>query len=751
MRFLTGTKRNLLRRFMGVLLLCGINACTPFSAGRQVTQLNNVDQCAGQERHVGPAEKVAKSARAVDLVGGQKFDHTELVVDKPGRLPYFKGTDDERPVVKDGTNSPDDIVILDYEQVDLRQILEELADALGISVVIDSSISSKITLRTSPQHPLHKEDLWPLLRLLLSDTGVTFEKKGDIYHAKREFAAVPPIIRMDNGKGGKMMAPRVLQIFPLRHINVEVALPLLKPLLKKTDKIISLPNINLLGVASSPDYLNRVSQLIDLLDADPFRACGLHLYYLHNAKAKGAAEDLQKIIKLIDGPKSTYQVLGIERINALLITAPPERGFAELERWVEILDTDKKTDREQIFIYRVKHLSAKALANTITKVFKRDPAVAVAEASTTGGKAVGADSKPKLSKTVDSRGGGQTDVVPTVISATNQRTSANLSVKVVADEDTNSLIIKATADDYRQLMETIYLLDKPPLEVMVNIVIAQVTLTKGSEFGIDWSLLSKYGDGLLGTSFDVTKDSLGVATGQINRNIMDTGFEVTGRLNGSGLTLAGVGGGRLAAIMSLIANNSKLQVLARPSILVKNNQEAVIKVGSEEPILTTVSNSTITTGGTTGITNNVQYRDTGITLTVTPHINEDGVINLDVHQEVSNLGENRTIYDLPSFTNTEVKTSAIVKNKSAIILGGIIQGRDQKSKTGVIGLMDLPFIGKLFSTVKTTIVKNELVLIIVPEIVSLNSDNSAAMKKYLVSLRHVRDLLEKSDLGLLVK
>ncbi|MGY8791957.1 MAG: secretin N-terminal domain-containing protein, partial [Pseudomonadales bacterium] len=180
--------------------------------------------------------------------------------------------------------------------------------------------------------------------------------------------------------------------------------------------------------------------------------------------ANDVALELTNILSLVEGEQSSYQVLGLERINAVLVLSPANRGFDEVTRWVRILDAESQEQVEQLFFYKVKNLNATTLAATLTSVFEQDednrPAASAGEEATP------AEDESIAAAEVASEATAQEGVV-----------SANISVTIVADEDTNSLLVRTTPRDYRQLLTTINNLDTPPLQVLINAVIGQVTLT----------------------------------------------------------------------------------------------------------------------------------------------------------------------------------------------------------------------------------------------------------------------------------
>lgn len=606
-------------------------------------------------------------------------------------------------------------IIFNYEQVPLRLVIEDIAGRLGLSLVIDPSIADKVTVQTSPDKPLKKKDLWPLLQLLLSEAGISMEKIGGVYHLKKTPSQLPGTIGMSPKTLIKSGSPEVLQVTPLRYISSETAKTIINPLIQPKGRVLSLSTLNIIGIITTPQRLRRVNKLLNVVDANPFLHRGMRLFRLVNSKASEVEAELSKILKAIYGASPpTYQIVALERINAILVIAPPNSGFNEVASWVDVIDERSGESGEQVFIYKVQNLEASKLAATLSSVFKLDQ------------KAAEDKKRRQANKAAQRIPNAPPGATPAVKPSTGKaRTvSAELKVTIVADESTNSLLIRATPRDYRQLLETISGLDQVSKEVRINVVIAEVTLTEATKFGIDW----QYFFGANNTSRI-----------QMNWNVPSS---APGTLDNSlaGVVIQRITGG-INAILNMIASTNDISILSRPSILVRNNEEASINVGSNEPFL---SGSTIIGGGG-GTTQDVQYKDTGITVKVTPRINDDGIINLKIYQELSQLGPERTTQNLQSFIQRKIETSVVVHDGSAIIIGGLIENRKKNAQQGVPFLKDVPLIGRVFSSTEMEDTRTELVLIIIPHIVNPGVDNRPVVRDLKRRMHLVSKLLNEEQ------
>jgi len=633
-------------------------------------------------------------------------------INRDGERPQFDGITETAPVPVNDLN--EDVVELNYEQADLRLVLEELADALDISIVIDPTIDNQVSVRTSSTRPLSQADIWPLIRMLTRDAGVVLERVGNVYNARKIASGLPVEIATPDTLG-QGSAARILQITPLTFISPEAAVQIIEPLLVPDGVVRTLVGNGTLAISGSESQLQRINELLFLVDSDPFQSQGIRLYQLTNASAGEVATELEEILLLIEGVTPAYQVKGIERINAVLVTAPATRGFDEISRWVKILDSAGQEQVEQLFHYQVNNLSAVELAETLSDVFEEQDDEVRTVQNLTPSEPPGGLQAVELDE-------GETVFTTNRIGET---VSANLRVKIVADEATNSLLIRSTARDYRQLLTTINQLDSVPLQVMINAVIAQITLSDATKFGVDWSRIAA----------DAVVDPISTDT--------STAFLPQAGLGGLLFTKSFIdGASQVDATLEAIAINNDVQLLARPSLTVTNNQEGEIQIGSQVPIQ---QGESIGTGGFA--TTNIQYRDTGIVLSITPQINNDGIVNLVIRQELSSVdGGAAGVNDNPVFNNQEINTTVVVRNGENVVLGGLIQTDNESLNTGVPGLNRVPVLGRLFSYQQDTTERRELFIVLRPEIINLNSEIGLEYQDILDRFDMASDLLESVEI-----
>jgi general secretion pathway protein D len=279
-------------------------------------------------------------------------------------------------------------------------------------------------------------------------------------------------------------------------------------------------------------------------------------------------------------------------------------------------------------------------------------------------------------------------------------------VKVVPDKDTNSLIIQTAPWNYPTILETIRKLDKRPDQVLIEVTIAEIRLDDEDDFGVEWSLLSQGTVNAGGETFNVN------ATTQ---NVYNKALTV-GQSMGFSYMVSQAG--RLTAVLNAYAKASKLNIISRPHIIAIDNKEAKIDVGQEVPVITTQTRAG--DGDTTQeIDQTIEYRSTGIILTVTPHINDDREVTLDVNQEVSEAQKNLLGgTDSPIILKRSAKTTMVVRDNETLIIGGLMQETKERSREGIPWLSKIPFLGYLFGVTKDAVSKTELVVLMTPRIIA---------------------------------
>jgi general secretion pathway protein D len=302
--------------------------------------------------------------------------------------------------------------------------------------------------------------------------------------------------------------------------------------------------------------------------------------------------------------------------------------------------------------------------------------------------------------------------------------------KVYADEITNSLVILAAPDDYKFIEETIEKLDTPPRQVMIEVLIAEVTLTKEFQFGLEWVLsnTTKLQMKPFSRPIDLNGQT-GVNSNLLNVTPLSSGY--------SGFSYAATDiAGNVKALLNTMASNDLVTVLASPHIIAADNLEAKIQIGNQVPIATSQMTNVASSTTTGSILSTIQYQDVGTILKVKPQINESGVVALEVSQEVSDytattvLGTQQFI-----FTKRAAQTNVVANDGQTIVIGGLIQDNQTKNRTGVPVLSSIPVLGYLFGSTDNTSTKTEIIVLLTPHVIRNQQDAGRVTTEYLNRLK----------------
>lgn len=303
---------------------------------------------------------------------------------------------------------------------------------------------------------------------------------------------------------------------------------------------------------------------------------------------------------------------------------------------------------------------------------------------------------------------------------------AGSTIKVIADRDNNALLILANGAEYEKIEEAVKKLDVVPRQVLVEVTIAEVTLNGALSYRS-------------GSSTATTTCRACCSTPIPIRALpSDPTGTVTPRLPFSAVWRAS--GGNITAVLSALASNTKVNVISSPHIMVTDNQIAKINVGSSVPIQ---GQSTIT-GGTNAaaITTSVSYVDTGVVLSVRPHINAGGLVTLEISQEVSDVQDGVTTAGLnsPTINKRSAQTTVAVQSGDTMILGGLIKDDKNNGSSGLPLLSDIPVVGALFGAKTDSTTRRELIITITPRVVNDNQqarEVTAEFRKKLTGMRKI--------------
>jgi general secretion pathway protein D len=367
-------------------------------------------------------------------------------------------------------------------------------------------------------------------------------------------------------------------------------------------------------------------------------------------------------------------------------------------------------------VYKVQHADAEELASTLNEIFtgaaKKEKTAKVAP----GQKAAEVSNKPADDKSMSKKS-------PASNQPTGDATVSNVeNVRIIADKANNAVVTVATPREYETILPVIKELDILPLQVLIDASVVSVKLTDNLQYGIEWFL--RQGNTAVGSNLG----GLGGLSGVNLGDLAVTGAQAFGT---GGLSLV-QNSGSVKAVLHAEASKGNVDVISSPSLMVLNNQEAKINVGQQVPISTGSSSVPLASGAGTpsfAQSNTIQYKDTGVTLEVTPRVNANGMVIMGIKQIVSSVvniptsGSTTTQQQTPTIDKKEIESSVAILDGETIALGGLIDEQNTENKNGIPWLYQLPLIGPLFGSTTYDKTKNELVVLITPRVVKSKQDS----------------------------
>jgi len=611
-------------------------------------------------------------------------------------------------------------VLLNFRDATLTTVLNYLSETAGLAVIEEVSVDGRITVFS--RQPLSVAEAVSLLNTVLKEKGYAAVRTGRTLTIVTLEEAKRRNIPVRSGNDPSAIADSdemITQVIPIRYADAVRLKDDLSTLISPYADLTANQSSNALILTDTGANIRRIVQIIQALDTTMSAVTDVRVYQLEYADAMDAARLINDVFKVDEGAggrqsarspmerffrgqrgegqQQQQQGLGAQmqkvtasaddRTNTVVVSGPPET-LDVVEYVIKELDANPAQE-EGVMTYAVKNGQATNIADVMNDLLGESR-------TTTGGRTT-------------SRGGQSSrrqqfiDAMRGRTSASTQTASAGLAgqVYVVADDDTNTLLVLTAPENFDTVRAILEELDKPVPQVLIKVLIAEVTHDRMVDLGVEFSLLNLGGDGrgsALFTDFGIADQSGGLIYKLVR--------------------------GDVTAALRALEELGKLEVLSRPYILTSDNQEASITVGQEVPF---IRNTRTTETGQT--INTIQYEDIGIILNVTPHINPDGLVTMDVSPEISSTtGSTVPIsetVDAEVFAKRSAQSRVAVRDGQTIVIGGLIEDRKTETVRKVPFLGDIPVVGALFRRTKTDKVKTELLIFLTPHVAHRADDLEA--------------------------
>lgn len=582
-----------------------------------------------------------------------------------------------------------------------------LGDMLGQSYSIAPGVQGTVTVAT--QRPVGAAGALSLLEGVLAQNNARMVYSDGRYNiVTADQALVSGVVpRTGSTALARGFESRVV---PLRFVSATEMEKILKPY-ARPNAIVSVDGArNMLTIAGTRAELDNYLRTIQVFDVDWMASMSVGVYPLQSGRASDVVQDLERVFGE-QGKSPTagmFRFMPLDSSNAVMVITSQPKYLDDIQQWIDRIEGGSGDGR--LFSYELKYIKARDLADRLAEVFgggtgnsSGDSPSMMPGVGTTEISDAGIDDKSGTSSAAVNSGLGDGGNLPSNRSGNGKVTLKveGAEVGVSAVEDTNSLLVRANPSQWKSIREVIERIDVMPMQVHIEAQVVSVALKGALQYGVSWFFDNAVGEA--GLPYPTGRNSFGSYSGGVS-NIPNVGNLLSWTFLGN----------NAAAIVSALDQVTDVRTLSAPSVFTQNNREASLNVGQRIPI----SSVSLNPGnGNDNTYSSVQYLDTGIILKVRPRVTRDGLVFLDIVQEVSKPTGEADDNGNVRIDTSKVTTSALAPSGETIVLAGLISDGTNRNSTGVPGLSRIPWLGGLFGQQGQTKTRDELVVLITPTVV----------------------------------
>lgn len=615
---------------------------------------------------------------------------------------------------------------IDFSDVDIRKVIETVSEITGRNFLVDDRVQGRVTV-IGPK-ALTEAEIYQIFLSILHVKGFALVPSGkvDKIVPSANISTYGIQMKMGRSKGISGVDAFVTQVIPVQYTEAQDLKDLLTPLIPKTDSITAYGPTNLLIITTTESLLTRLNQIIAIVDVPGARE-EVRIIPVHYASVQELAAKITQVLQSQTGdtsqarrtargqpapqePSAVGKIIAYERTNSLIAIGDTQT-LERIEDLVRKLDISVPLGAGKVHVYYLQNADATELASVLSGIPLEE---SVAQAEAAAGKPA---AKPS----------------PRVPSAKSE-------ISIIADSATNALVITATAEEFEALKAVIEKLDIPREQVLVEVLIAEISFTKTMELGVEWRVADELdGDAAV---------FAGSSYGEFDQ------LTVSFPANPSGLVVGAIGETitfgdlefpSLGMLIRALKTDSDVNILSTPTIVTTDNREAEIIVGQTVPFQTSqkfdANNQPIYT---------FDYRDVGLTLRLTPQINSDNFVKIDIFSKLEALVANAlgTQELAPTTLKRQADTTVVVKDGHTVVIGGMIRDDKIQATSSIPLLGSLPLFGPLFRSQKTTNEKVNLLIFMTPHIISGTEQLQGIARERIGEVGDIPEQVkERMDLG----
>ncbi|MGO9018877.1 MAG: type II secretion system secretin GspD [Syntrophobacteraceae bacterium] len=679
-------------------------------------------------------------------------------------------------------------IVLNFEKADIAEVTNQIfSDQLKLNYVMDQTLQGRISMYIDGD--FENGELLQMVERAYEANGISVVPKKGFYFIQlsQKTGGGLPVADAQLLAEEKGTRPLVV-IYRLRFMDPKQATNLITPFLTPGRKVIAEPLTNSLIFVEETDNARILVNLLKTIDINVLKEISMEIVPLSSIAPQDAVQGMESLMGKLGGfkesaIKNSLALMPLNNFGGVLVMAQNPELLKSARQWLQALDVRGIGNEQEIYVYFVQNGLARDIAQIVSSVLgietaggmgqKLVPSGGTAARSAFGTTGVGSSGGSPFgggglfgsSGTGSSIGGtgssmgGTGGVAGSSFGSTASRTGSTTTgasqgagagargagtapkpggiftgeVMIIPDEVNNAIVVRSNAVDYGKIKKTIETLDIIPRAVLIEVMVAEVDLTKDFSYGLQYYFQTHPNTNTgYGLSFGGLSNQAATTTSGTSTSTTPTGaFPISiGSLAGAGVAMSWVANAQnLAFLLSALASKTNVTVLASPTLLATDNKEATITVGGSVPV-PTGSYSTAETGTlTNSVFSTIQYAETGVILDITPHINAGGLVRLELEQTIREVGANSTVganNTAPTFTERNIKTSLLAQNGSTVVIGGIIQSQNTVVKGGIPYLQDIPLLSPLFQSRSNNLQRTELLVAITPHVVDQRGSEAPA-------------------------
>lgn len=586
-----------------------------------------------------------------------------------------------------------------FQDADIPTVIREVLDGVNATYTIDPAVTGRMSLRIDQR--LTRLQVIEALDAALAVNGVSLVRDN-------ERLLITPTAKARTASGVRPYREGVRRIgyeivaVPLAFAQPSEVTKALEAIGGKELLLLPYDRLGLVILGGGGQDLESALETIKVFDQDVFADGKLRWFQLNQAAASTVASELERLFQ--GSGAAGVTVVPLKRLNGVMVFARSQQALEQARNWVGQLDVADSQGADSLWIYRPRHTSAEALARTLSLIMNGDAR---------------ADETPSP-RALTSGGGAPSPETATPAPSIGAiaMQSREGGARVAVDKESNTLFITGAASDWVKAQKILMEIDRLPSQVLVEASIVEVTLTDDLQFGVDWSVLS--GD------FQVT-------------SINNKSGTVAPSSPGGSITFLH---GNIEAAVNALGSIANIQIVSAPKIVVLDSKTARLQIGDQVPVVSQSAQST--SNGNAPLINSIDYRSTGVILSVTPRISGDNQIILEVTQEVSSVAKTSTSgIDSPTIQQRKFESALILRSGGVVALGGLINSNITRSNSGVPGLKSIPGVGAIFRSSGRNQSRTELIVLMSAKIIRDEATATAVMSDLF------EDMLELQHRGLL--